>query len=393
MNAYINAVSAFLPGLPVENQDLDRYLGTASAVSAKTRRIILATNGIRSRYYAIDPASGRTSYSNARLAAEAVRRLPLKGLRPDCGQNHQGGEAGIDCLCCGTSTPDQLLPGHGSMVQGELGLGPCEVMSAAGVCLTGVTALNYAAMSVALGQHRQAVASGSELASTFLRQDFFERMSGRAGEQGGQEQGPAFSFAAEFLRWMLSDGAGAVLVEATPRGEGPSLRIDWIESISHAHRLEACMYAGGVKQADGSLLGWRECLAGGGLEHQGVMTIKQDARLLNREIIDVTVGRSLPQVTAKHGLRPEQVDWFLPHYSSEYFRAPLLAQLEAIGFPIPEERWFTNLGTKGNTGSASFYIILEELVSSGRLQPGDRILAMVPESGRFSVGWLGLEVV
>ena len=32
---------------------------------------------------------------------------------------------------------------------------------------------------------------------------------------------------------------------------------------------------------------------------------------------------------------------------------------------IPCERWFTNLTTKGNTGAASIYIMLEELVASG----------------------------
>jgi 3-oxoacyl-[acyl-carrier-protein] synthase III len=37
--------------------------------------------------------------------------------------------------------------------------------------------------------------------------------------------------------------------------------------------------------------------------------------------------------------------------------------------------------------------MLEELVSSGRLQHGQRILGMIPESGRFSVGYVLLTVV
>ncbi|HDZ76453.1 MAG TPA: hypothetical protein ENH42_03490, partial [Desulfobacteraceae bacterium] len=51
------------------------------------------------------------------------------------------------------------------------------------------------------------------------------------------------------------------------------------------------------------------------------------------------------------------------------------------------------LGRKGNTGSASFYIMLEELFSSGKLRRGERILGMIPESGRFSVGYVLLTVV
>jgi len=389
MNAFITAVAAWLPGAPVTNEDLEKYLGNVNKISAKTRHMVLANNGIKSRHYAIDPETGKTTHTNAQLTAEAVRLLRSgKDLS----------EHPIECLCCGTSSPDQIMPGHGSMVHGELATLRCEVMSTAGVCLTGITAMKYGAMSVALGMTRNAVATGSELASTFLQTDFFQIMTGRSDQKEKKKdkkknRHPAFSFEAEFLRWMLSDGAGAVLIEKEPSANGISLKIDWIEIISHAHRLETCMYAGAVKQEDGSLTGWREFAKAGTVEKQGIMTIKQDARLLNKEIIRTMVGQSLPSVVAKHNLKPEDIHWFLPHYSSAYFKEPLIIELEETGFPIPEERWFTNLATKGNTGSASFFIMLEELFSSGKLQEGDRILGMIPESGRFSVGWVALTVV
>ncbi len=384
MIGYITAISAFLPGKPVDNKALDSYLGEVNKVSARTRQIILASNGIRTRYYALDPESAQITHSNAQLAAEAVRLL----------QHQQDFSTHpVECLCCGTSSPDQIMPGHGSMVHGELNFGPCEVITTAGICLTGISALKYGAMSVASGMTRNAVATGSELASTFLREDFFQAMSGGARPKVENKRHPAFSFEAEFLRWMLSDGSGAVLIEKKPAAAKLNLRIDWIEIISHADRLEACMYAGAVKGEDGSLRGWRECAGAGVLEKQGIMTIKQDARLLNREIIQTSVGDSLPSVVAKHGLKPENIDWFLPHYSSEFFKEPVMNELQRIGFPIPLDRWFSNLASKGNTGSASFYIMLEELYSSGNLQKGDRILGMIPESGRFSVGWLSLTVV
>jgi 3-oxoacyl-[acyl-carrier-protein] synthase-3 len=385
MNAFITAVSAWFPGASVGNEDLDKYLGTVNRISAKTRQIILANNGIKSRYYAIDPKTGETTHTNAQMTAEAVRLLqPEKDA-----SGHS-----IDCLCCGTSTPDQLMPGHGPMVHGELANGQCEVVTTAGICMSGITAMKYAAMSVALGMSNTAVATGSELASTYLQTDFFQLMSGKSGPKGNKNhRHPAFSFEAEFLRWMLSDGAGAVLIEQEPAINRLSLKIDWIEIISHAHRLETCMYAGAVKQKNGQLKGWREFAKEGKIGQQGVLTIKQDARLLNKEIIRTMVGQSLPSVVAKHEISPEEVDWFLPHYSSGYFREPLMTELREIGFPIEKKRWFTNLATKGNTGSASFFIMLEELVSSGNLKKGDRILGMIPESGRFSVGWILLTVV
>lgn len=380
MNAFITSTSALLPGTPVSNDQLDDYLGKVHKVSAKTRRIILANNGIQTRYYALDPKTGKATYSNAQLTAEAVRRLDIDTAR-------------IESLCCGTSTPDQLLPGHGSMVHGELQSGPCEVVSTSGVCLTCLTALKYGAMSVALGMTANAVTTGSDIASSFLREDFFQKINGKKGRQEKENAHGTFSFEAEFLRWMLSDGAGAVLIEKEPAKSGLSLQIDWIENTSHAHHLDACMYAGAVKQEDGSLMGWRECGLESGLEKQGILTIKQDARLLNQQIIPVILGESLPLVINKHKLDADEVDWFLPHISSEYFREPLLNELHRMGFAIPENKWFTNLTTKGNTGAASFFIMLEELFSSDKLRRGDRILGMVPESGRFSVGWIMLTVV
>ncbi|MEJ2437642.1 MAG: 3-oxoacyl-[acyl-carrier-protein] synthase III C-terminal domain-containing protein, partial [Sulfurovaceae bacterium] len=60
---------------------------------------------------------------------------------------------------------------------------------------------------------------------------------------------------------------------------------------------------------------------------------------------------------------------------------------------IPQEKWFTNLTSKGNTGSASIYIILDEIFNSDRLKKGEKILCYVPESGRFSTAFILLEVV
>ena len=379
MDAYITDLASFLPGDPVANEEIDQYLGQVDRISSRTRATILASNGIESRYYAIDPQTGAPTHTNAQLAAAAIRRLVgLENGTPPC-------------LACGTSSPDQLMPGHASMVHGELGGNPCEVVSTAGICLSGVMALKYGAMAVALGTFASAVATGSELASSFMRTDFFSRVGNHKDDESGSEPGqPAFSFEEQFLRWMLSDGAGAALIERQP-GKGISLKIDWIELVSQAHRLETCMYAGADKMADGTIVGWREALRNGQIG--GILTVKQDARLLNREVLPALVGASLPPLIAKHSLAPHRIDWFLPHYSSAYFREPLSRQLGDIGFFIPRERWFTNLRTRGNTGSASFYIMLEELFHSGKLRRGDRILGFVPESGRFAVGYILLTVV
>ena len=125
---------------------MDKILGVVEHVPTRIKKIILRSNDIKTRYYAIDPETGKTTHTNAQLAAEAIR-----GLKPYEGFSLND----IECLCCGTATPDQFMPGHGLMVHGELKSGPCEVVSTAGVCISGMTSLKYAYMNVALGLSKE----------------------------------------------------------------------------------------------------------------------------------------------------------------------------------------------------------------------------------------------
>jgi 3-oxoacyl-[acyl-carrier-protein] synthase-3 len=380
MDVFINDVSAFLPNDPVANDAIEDVLGKVNGAPSKARRLVLKSNQITQRYYAIDPQTGRLTHSNAQLTAEAVRRLrPCDGFSP----------ADIRLLSCGTTSPDVLFPGHALMVQGELGIPACEAVTTAGICLSGVTALKYACTAIAAGLERQAVATGSELASSYMRAQFLTPFYEGAADLDTR---PIRAFDADFLRWMLSDGAGAVFLSSAPRSGGLSLRVDWIDIVSYAGQLETCMYGGGVKGADGRVAGWRETEAFGSETLPHRFSVRQDIKLLDVEIVR-TMGAALQEVARRRDLRPEQVDWFLPHYSSAYFRPKFHDEMRRIGFEVPEERWFTNLALKGNTGSAAFFIILEELFHSGRLRPGQGLLGFIPESGRFSHGFARMTVV
>ncbi|MCC7014446.1 MAG: beta-ketoacyl-ACP synthase III [Planctomycetes bacterium] len=379
MNAYITKLSAFLPNDPVSNDDMERVLGLVGGKPSRARSIVLRSNGIRSRHYAIDRVSGAATHTNAQLAAAAVRGLAGGGFELE----H------IDCLACGTTMADQLIPSHACMVHGELAIPPCELVSTAGVCLTSLSALKYAALGVAAGEFRHAVACGSEISSAVMRaKNFKEEIEAKVA---ALEERPEIAFDKDFLRWMLSDGAGAVLVEPNPAARGLSLRIDWIDQRSYAGEISACMYAGAEKQADGSLKGWLAFDQREWLEHT-IFAVKQDIKQLNENVMRYTVERGIRDTLERHPMEPGDIAWFLPHYSSNFFRERVHQSLIDGGFELPFERWFTNLPHKGNTGSASMFIILEELVRSGRALPGQRILCYVPESGRFSTGFMHLTV-
>jgi len=381
MSVYINDIATFLPNQPVANDEMEKILGMVNQLPSRTRRIILRNNKIKSRYYAIDPETGKTTHTNAQLSAEAVRKLlPYDNFSV----------ADIECLCCGSTSPDQIAPGHASMVHGELGGNICEVMSTAGICVSGMSALKYAWMNVALGLSKNAVATGSELSSSFMR----SRMCGTVNTDKADQIDvqPALSFEADFLRWMLSDGAGAVFLTNQPNPNEPTLRIDWIDILSFANEKETCMYAGATKLEDGTLRGWREYSSPTVAITDHTFMLKQDVKLLNEDIMTYTVERGLGIIKTKYDLKTENIDWFLPHYSSDYFRLRVKEKIDKIGLPIPLDKWFSNLSDKGNTGAASMYIMMADLLHSGKLKKGDRLLCYIPESGRFSVCYMHLTV-
>jgi 3-oxoacyl-[acyl-carrier-protein] synthase-3 len=377
---YITRLAAHLPNAPVGNDEMERMLGQVNSRPSRARRMVLRSNGIQARHYAIDPQTLQPTHTNASLTAEAVRRLADDRFHLDA----------LECLACGTSMGDQIMPNHASMVHGELGLHSLDLVATAGICLSGLTALRYAQLSVASGEHVNAVATGSELSSAMLAaHNYGADFERNAAEL---EVHPELAFEQDFLRWMLSDGAGAVLIEPQPRPHSLNLRIDWIDLFSYAGEMPACMYAGALKQEDGTLLGWAR-MNPQERTQRAAMTLKQDVKLLNESIVHYAAEKPLKALMTKRGLRAADYAYFLPHYSSHFFRDRLYQGMLRVGFDLPHDRWFTNLSSKGNTGAASMYLMLEELAHSGRLKSGERVLCFVPESGRFSVGFMSLTVM
>ncbi len=380
-SAYVTGLGVFLPNDAVDNEHIESVIGKVNKFSERVKRRVLINNGIKSRHYAIDPTTGAQTHTNAQMTATAIRNL--------CNETGFSLET-LQCLACGTSSADQVIPHHGSMVHAELGFPACEVTATTGVCCSGLTAFKYGYMSVLSGLSENAITTGSELASTTLRSEKFS--SELDLKRADLDREPMLAFENDFLRWMLSDAAAAVLITNQPRSDGLSLRIDWLDLYSYAHESETCMYYGMKKLEDGGTRFYRSIYDYDELCRDGYLSLAQDVKVL-QENLPVMMRKAIMQVQRKRRLQATEIDWLLPHYSSDYFRQPLQDGLIELGLEIPVERWFTNLAYKGNTGSASIFVILEELLQSGRAQPGQRILCMVPESARMSFGFLHLTVV
>jgi 3-oxoacyl-[acyl-carrier-protein] synthase-3 len=371
-DVYITSLSKFLPNEAISNDEMENHLGMVGGKPSRARRIVLRNNGIQTRYYSLKK-DGTLSHSNAELVMEAIGGLDIP-------------KQDIELLSCGTSATDQTLPSHTAMVHGLLE-SPMEIISPSGACCSGIHALKFGFLSIKSGETVNAVATGSELVSPMMMSRNFESESRSEDEL---ESNPFIGFEKDFLRWMLSDGAGAALLQDKPNEDGYSLKIDWIESRSYANEYETCMYSAADKGEDGLVKSWKEFEPTEWLNHS-VFAMKQDVKLLGSTIVPLG-GRYLCEIAERRGLDVTSIDYFLPHLSSNFFRKQVYEQLVSDGMEISEDKWYTNLVEVGNVGSASIYIMLEELFNSGKLKKGQKLLLMVPESARFSYAYALLTV-
>lgn len=366
---YLESAGYFMPGEPVSNEAMDSYIAPLNRLSGRIKSRILAENGIKQRYYAID-AEGATVFSNAQLAANAIR---------DCLRRGDSDLADVSLLASGSSGGDALMPGFSNMIQGELAAPPMETLSVHGICAAGVSAIQVAAQGVEMGGHASALAVASELPSRLFKRSRFAA------------RGYDADFDAHFLRWMLSDGAGAVLLGNTGRplpgaSQGVRLRLKWVHQRSFSGDYPVCMQLGlSADRAKGHLdyPSWNEA------ETDGALSLRQDIRLLPH-LFDIGI-HEYAKLVRDGWVDPDQVDHFLCHYSSEKFIPVVEDLMEKAGLVIPRDRWFSNLAWRGNTGAASILIMLAEFLETREVKPGEQIFCYIPESGRFMAAYMLLE--
>lgn len=372
--AYITGTGVFLPGDPVPVERMEDHLGRIGGRDSLLGRRALRWNGVETRHYALG-ADGGATCSNAGMCAQAVRAaLEAAALEP----------ADLSFLAAATTQGDYLVPGHAANVHGELGGGPLEIASFQSVCGSSLMAAKAAWLSVRAGEHDVAVAGASEFSSRWFQPAFYEGTA--LVDAKGRLRAEA-----DYLRFTLSDGAGAVVMEPAPRPEGLSLKVEFIDLVSLADRFDPCMWAGAsVEGRTDPLATW--AFAGPAAAHAaGAVALLQDFELLKR-VIRAWVGVYLQKVDQGR-IVPGQVDHLLCHYSARSLREEIVSLLEKTAGMIPEEKWFSNLASVGNIGSASIWVMLDAFLKSGRLKPGEKVLCVVPESGRAFVGFMMLEAV
>lgn len=387
-NVYIAGLGSYYPNEPVSNDQMDCYIGHVDGVSDRVRSQLLKINGINNRFYALDRNSLPTHLSEE--MGYKAGKCALDNARV-CIDD-------IDMISFGTSFSDLIIPSITHQIHGQFGsvlsAKPMRIMPTAGVCLSGIYSFDIAFtyLKYQPEKYRNAIVGGVERPSvSFVKNHYTEECQHRQ-ENKALRDNYKFMHGA-FLRWMLSDGAGAAVLTNCPNVGSKILKVDWVEIRSYANELPVCMYAG---TNDPNALNPKNTyyaqVSMSAAERQGMTVLRQDPTILGEYIVEYAV-REMRRLCEEGVLNPKEIDHFLPHISSYGFFRPLADCMAKESINIPTEKWFLNLENKGNTGSAYIYSALHDFFTEGRINVGEKILLMIPESARFSYGFIQLSCV
>jgi 3-oxoacyl-[acyl-carrier-protein] synthase-3 len=294
---------------------LPRHVMTNAEMSAlvdTSDEWIVERTGIKARHIAGEGETTRT------LGAEAARRaLAHAGLSADA----------VDLIIVATATPDQTFPATAALIQADLGITRGAAFDVQAVCSGFVYGMSIADAMLKVGQAQCALVIGSETFSRIL--DWTDRTT----------------------CVLFGDGAGAMVLKAerlpdTP--ESPGILVTRIRSDGRYHDK---LY-----------------VDGGPSTTKTVGHLRMEGREVFKHAV-VNIASVMDEAMKQAGIRPEQVDWFVPHQAN---RRILEGTARKLG--IREDRIVITLDQHGNTSAASIPLAFDLAVKDGRITRGDLIL-------------------
>ncbi len=308
INAGIIGMGHAYPEGILTNADLEKIVDTND-------EWITTRTGIKQRHKAA--ADEYTSQFGVKAALQALGRA---GLEP----------TDIDIIICATTTPDQIMPSTGALIQAQIGATNAAGMDVFAACSGFLYGLTMVESMIRTGQVKHALVIGAEVLTKYV--DYTDR-------------GTCVIF---------GDGAGAAVLGSVPEGKGILAT-----KIRSDGRYEDQLYASG----GGTKLG---------TTHETIDRGDHFFKMKGNELFKVAV-RSMSDISAemleKAGFMVDDVDLVIPHQANQRITDAVASRLG-----VPEEKVYSNIAQHGNTSSASIPIAMDECIQSGRIKEGSLVL-------------------
>ncbi len=357
---------SYLPGTPIPNERLEEVLGPLDRAPAKVRSFVetmgkrmLDRGGIRARHLAIDPETGHLTHSFSSLGEEAARNaLEMAGLEPN----------EIDLLIISCPSYDYSTPPTSAILQESLGIQTCAEMEIHSNCSGVGKGMQVAYDALIQGRYEKALVVYSQLSSVYLRSCYFN-----------QEQMTKTHAA---LRWILADGAGAVVLGRAQNGTNGHGVIDtFVESVG-ANKPPG-MTAGGA--AADMLRADHQVPA---MYAEGRHHLWQDFSAVNDFAAPLLLD-GLVRMTRRLDIDAASVDHYvvsIPTY--KLYQVHIPAYLDRLG--ISRDQIKFRSGEVGYMGGATILVHLDQMARSGEILPGQLVVAHSVESSKWMTAGFAL---
>jgi len=361
----VTGTGCFLPNDPVPNERIDEVLGALTQAPERVQsfvrtvgRRMLETSGVKYRHFAIDPETRRLTHTVASLSEAAARNaLAMAGRAP----------GDVELLLLSSPSYDATTPPTSTLLQERLGIESCAEMEIHSNCSGVGKCVQIAYDALRLGRYRTALAVYAQLSSVYLRSCYFNQ--------------PKMTKTQATLRYILADGAGAVLLEAREQGgDGhPAGEVlgTYIESIG-GKRQPAMTAGGGVADV---MNGESPTAA---IWDRGSHHLDQDFFAVNRDAGALLLD-GVERMLDRLGLDAAGLDhfvWSIP--TVQLFDGNIARACERFG-ARPEQLRFRS-SECGYCGGAAILIHLDQMVRSGELKRGQTALLYSVESSKWMSG-------
>jgi 3-oxoacyl-[acyl-carrier-protein] synthase-3 len=317
----------------VTNEALSRVMDTSDDW-------IRQRTGIRARHYADE---GVGSSDLAVPACQAA--LSAANLGPE----------DVDYILFNTMTPDYLLPGSGTLLGAKLGIPGVPALDLRQQCAAVPFSLQVADGLFRAGAARRILLVGAEAHAGFMPWNDWALLTDPDASPASAED---FERATHHrgVSILFGDGAGALVLGVSERPDSGLLGVQ-VHSDGRFHDALR-ISAGGFRS--------RPFLTAGMLERG-----EQFPTMQGRDMFRAAVQK-LPEVVRSicgaHGVALSDVDWFIAHQANDRINASVR---DALG--VPPEKVPSNIARYGNTSSATIPILLDEMLRSGQMRPGQLV--------------------
>ena len=307
-NAGILGMGHAYPEGILTNADLEKIVETSD-------EWITSRTGIKQRHKA--RPDEYTSQFGSLAAKQAIERAGI-----DVSE--------IDLIICATTTPDQIMPSTGALIQAQIGAVNAAGMDVFAACSGFLYGLTMVESMIRTGQIKYALVIGAEVLTKYV--DYTDR-------------GTCVIF---------GDGAGAAVLGPVPEGKGILAT-----KIKSDGRYEEQLYAPG----GGTKLGTSHDTINNGM-HFFKMKGNELFKVAVRSMADISA-----EMVAKAGYTVEDIDLVIPHQANQRITDAVASRLG-----VPEEKVYSNIAELGNTSSASIPIAIDECIQSGKIKEGSLVL-------------------